>query len=456
MMADGISANLNWVRVVFNDQFGWVERSNLDAGEGLDALPQLDVEQTAMQAFHFQTGVGLPVCSQAPSTLAIEGPETVTVELTINGLDIRVGSFLTLQSMGVDGFVMTVQEGRVVLPDESRIEGGQATFFALDEHKDVIGWQQPRPATAEELALGMRVRRTLDALENPPAAAAAPVPVVVEEPTATPIATTSDCAFGPGPVTHRVAAGENLFRIALKYNTSLASIATANGISNVNRIITGSVLTIPNPCSGFVNVAAPPPVSPPPSSSGSTTGSADCSGFRALSPLGGIPYGTADFSWTVVQGASHYRLNIYSANGDRVYSKETPDPSLRYVQTTTAAIGTTSNYSWDADAMYFGQVICTTPRVSGVTRAPAPPFSASWFCSNPGEVTVSYSGVPSGTTSVDIVFDDLVRQSIQGNFPVSGSSGSQSFIRVTTVSFGEVIALPSQQIADLPGSLTCG
>ncbi len=49
----------------------------------------------------------------------------------------------------------------------------------------------------------------------------------------------------PGGRTHLVAAGENLFRIALRYGTTFQAIAAANGITNVNLIFVGQVLKIP-------------------------------------------------------------------------------------------------------------------------------------------------------------------------------------------------------------------
>ncbi len=49
----------------------------------------------------------------------------------------------------------------------------------------------------------------------------------------------------PGGRTHTVAPGENLFRISLKYGTTVQAIASANGISNVNLIFVGQVLKIP-------------------------------------------------------------------------------------------------------------------------------------------------------------------------------------------------------------------
>lgn len=47
------------------------------------------------------------------------------------------------------------------------------------------------------------------------------------------------------PQTHTVVAGENLYRIALRYGVTLQALADANGIANVNRIFAGQVLVIP-------------------------------------------------------------------------------------------------------------------------------------------------------------------------------------------------------------------
>jgi LysM repeat protein len=48
-----------------------------------------------------------------------------------------------------------------------------------------------------------------------------------------------------GQTTHTVAAGENLFRISLKYNVTLQALMQANGITNPNLVYVGQVLRIP-------------------------------------------------------------------------------------------------------------------------------------------------------------------------------------------------------------------
>ncbi len=50
---------------------------------------------------------------------------------------------------------------------------------------------------------------------------------------------------GTGQTTHTVKSGENLFRIALKYNKTPQALATANGITNPNLIYVGQILVIP-------------------------------------------------------------------------------------------------------------------------------------------------------------------------------------------------------------------
>ncbi len=66
---------------------------------------------------------------------------------------------------------------------------------------------------------------------------------------------------GSGRDTHTVQRGENLFRIALRYGTTVQALARANGIVNVNRLYAGQRLTIPSSSN-------PPPVTPPSGVSG--------------------------------------------------------------------------------------------------------------------------------------------------------------------------------------------
>jgi LysM repeat protein len=65
-------------------------------------------------------------------------------------------------------------------------------------------------------------------------------------PTHTPTSIPTTLSGTPGaPIVHVVQRGENLFRIALRYNTTVEAIAAASGISNPQLIYVGQKLTIP-------------------------------------------------------------------------------------------------------------------------------------------------------------------------------------------------------------------
>ncbi len=91
-----------------------------------------------------------------------------------------------------------------------------------------------------------------------PGAAGGITPPAVTTPilpaTATPIPQTT----GGCPATHTVQAGENLFRIALRYGLTYQELAAANGITNPNLIAAGTVLTIPG-CGGAQPAATSAP-----------------------------------------------------------------------------------------------------------------------------------------------------------------------------------------------------
>ncbi len=67
-------------------------------------------------------------------------------------------------------------------------------------------------------------------------------PQTTTQPTQTPAATPSSSSGGG---THTVQAGENLFRIALKYGLSYQALASYNGITNPSVIYVGQTLKIP-------------------------------------------------------------------------------------------------------------------------------------------------------------------------------------------------------------------
>lgn len=72
---------------------------------------------------------------------------------------------------------------------------------------------------------------------------------------------------------HVVQPGENLFRIALRYNTNVAALAAFNGITNTRLIYVGQQIRIPSAAAPAAPTAAPttPPATPTPPQTGTAT-----------------------------------------------------------------------------------------------------------------------------------------------------------------------------------------
>lgn len=87
-------------------------------------------------------------------------------------------------------------------------------------------------------------------------------PFATLTPTFAPDFPTATPTFSGGACVHTVVVGDNLFRIAMRYNTTIDAIAAANGIANINVIVVGQQLNIPNCGGGTV---------PPPGTGGCTT-----------------------------------------------------------------------------------------------------------------------------------------------------------------------------------------
>ena len=88
-----------------------------------------------------------------------------------------------------------------------------------------------------------------------PTATTAPAPTVTAAPPPTATAVPGGPSGGTS-CTYIVRAGDTLSTIALRYGTTTAALAQANGLSNPNLIRTGQTLTIPN-CSGPVQPPQP-------------------------------------------------------------------------------------------------------------------------------------------------------------------------------------------------------
>jgi len=166
----------------------------------------------------------------------------------------RIRSLIPLGMIGLV-VVLGVLAGcyRPVAPDLTPTVAGEAEAVPPED-------AQMATAAAESTraALGA-AEETATPTEEPPT----PTPTT-PPPTNTPVPTTAAAAtqaptatpLPTGQVTHVVRRGENMFRIALRYGTTVQAIASANGIANPALIYVGQSLVIP--------ISGSQPTQPPP------------------------------------------------------------------------------------------------------------------------------------------------------------------------------------------------
>ncbi len=154
LLADARSGD--YIRVVAGEQFGWLDAASVDSATDLTTLPTFTpgLSFTPMQAFFLRTGIGAPLCSQAPSALVVQGPETLHIDIQANGADITLGSTIILRTyspeeagqaglhlfggLDVGGlFELSVIDGRAMVRNEDgtpvTIDEGEQAYICLDK-----------------------------------------------------------------------------------------------------------------------------------------------------------------------------------------------------------------------------------------------------------------------------------------------------------------------------------
>jgi len=205
-------------------------------------------------------------------------------------------------------------------------------------------------------------------------------------------------------VYHTVLAGQNLFRISLRYGVSMRDIAVVNGISDIKVIYVGQRLYIPcvgvqgqytpqgqgqytNQPTQYTNPTDPLYIVPDGSSyTYSTTppyyvtntnppypstvqgapiyAAVDCSGFRATSPLDGLLDGVNTFYWDAplsIDSIAIYQVVVLDDRGTRVATFMAGAQTLRTSgDTSFNTIGGRSRFSWYVAALVNGNETCRT------------------------------------------------------------------------------------------------
>lgn len=155
LAADGLSADQQWLRVLYGTGPGWISRQVVNAADGVDSLPVIKSEsRTPMQSFYFRTGVGAPTCEASPpSLLVVQGPNGVKVDITANGADIRIGSTIALRLLPGNRVQLITISGNAEVGGVNIPAGFTITAQLTPDGLDIEGdWTGFRPLTEEELA----------------------------------------------------------------------------------------------------------------------------------------------------------------------------------------------------------------------------------------------------------------------------------------------------------------
>ncbi len=228
-------------------------------------------------------------------------------------------------------------------------------------------------------------------------------------------------------------------------------LALMQTLENISPDVLNYTVVVPDRVVPVVPPTSVPPANTTPTGATVTpvvpvSGAADCSNFKATSPLDGLAYGVNTFYWDPAPGATTYRLQVVNYG-----SVDSSGTSVSY---DLFDAGQQFQMSWYVEALVNGQIACTTPTVTVAREAQPPPFTAGWQCgAGETQVTVFYDNAPPGTSSVTIEIYSLELRDTKAVPPRGGSATYDNFYGgggAVTASTGQRIELPTLTCRELP------
>lgn len=405
VMADGVSPDGGWIRIVHGDMAGWMSRTVINNNDTYDDLPVLDgTQRTAMQSFYLDTGLGVPDCSEAPDdVLVVQGPDDIYIDLTVNGAEIQIGSTIMIQAEG-DKMIFIVLDGRLIIkPNQFSDEE-----IIVNEGERV------------EVCLGDPDDRGIEG---------------------DPDDRVIDCAFSdPIPVDLQM----------LQAYCTLQDIPLSILNYNIDIICPGDPETIRRQPA---NNPPPPNVNQPPV----------CSNFVINGPTSTAITGPVTFSWTAVPAATYYQVVFYDYLGNPTPETfNTPNTSLLI---NTGEVATGSEFQWEVRAYNDAGYICVTPRSPRLYRTADPNAPivvpeteipvltiTNVYCHFDGEVewvAFSWSGAdPAGITFIHSIYGD--------NLTPGAATGESGTVITSTDGITDLtISSPNRDPVSWSGTMFC-
>jgi len=392
LLADGKSANGDWLRVTFNDGIGWVARAAIDDDPQYDDLPVIDGRQRrSMQSFFLRTGLGGNRCEQATdSVLIVQGPENLEIDLTVNGARIRIGSTILIRLLPPgDILEFIVIDGTLIIFDD--ITGEEVV---VEE-----GFRTTVQVSPQNLGL--------DGLEDDLVVVSSPTdPEPLEEEDYNPWCSLQQF---PGTVLN--------YNIPVPCEPQDDEDGTGDG---------GTPL-------GVINTPGSTPVIIT-----TTQNEPDgCDSFALVDPLDGVPVTSYTYRWTSVAEATQYKLLFWNAISNTLAAEfRIPAPTTQFT-TDLGPYPTGPFIQWEVIAAEGEEDLCSTGR-SGIEQRigdPNPPapddLTASWRCETTLDpelgfpirtAYVSWANASGGGVDIEVDFGEGT-----DTYSAPGASGKISF-----------------------------
>ncbi len=238
LLVDAYEDTGGWLRVVNDGGVSWVEADKVARLQAMDGLPRLGLGATfAWQALSLSTGTDYPECAEAEPWIAIQTPADIGVSLSVNGVDIHLRSMATIKQVHRNALSMTVHRGEATTIFGGTVRQSESIIGILgatdDREATVLEWSGALPGADAEFARGQRAQAALNELGRANGWPLYEAHNYLPE------------------IRHIVQAGETLYGLTARYETSVAEIIAANGGDDSLRLLIGMELIIPKPGSGF-------------------------------------------------------------------------------------------------------------------------------------------------------------------------------------------------------------
>lgn len=238
VLVDAWDNSGDWLRVVNEGEISWVESDMVVRLNAMDNLPRLALgADYAMKAFSLSTGTAFPECGAAEPFVAIQTPPDLPANLTINGVDIHLGSMVTFQQVHRNALSMTVHRGEATTIFGQTVQQSETILGILgktdERDNQVLDWSGALRASDAEFARGERAQAALNLLAQANGWGE------------------FESFMYPEDIIHVVQPGETLYGLTAQYNTSVEGIIAANGGGDDLSLLIGMELIVPKPGSGF-------------------------------------------------------------------------------------------------------------------------------------------------------------------------------------------------------------